>query len=180
MPLTELGEKQASEAALKIKEHNLNFDVIYTSPLKRAFQTAEIIRDTLGGPNPIVEKSLIERDFGVMTGTPVSEIEKRCAPNILKTDLVVYFLDQEGVETFPMLMDRVGVFLEELTQKHSNSSVLLVTHGDCGKMIYAKYYNLPWESVLKDFHFGNSELLLLSEDSLPEETHIFEIDQHNH
>ncbi len=46
-------------------------------------------------------------------------------------------------------------------------------------MIYASYYNLEWENVLKLFHFGNSELLLLAPDSRPEDAHVFTIQQHN-
>lgn len=180
MPLTELGESQAQYVAEEVKEREIQFDAVYTSPLHRAFRTAEIISKTTNNSEPIVEQKLIERDFGVLTGTPVAEIEERCAPDILKTDLVVYFLNPEGAETFPDLLKRADDLLKELSQKHSNDSILLVTHGDIGKMIYAQYYNVSWESVLKDFHFGNSELLLLSEDSPPEDTHIFSIKQHNH
>jgi len=46
-------------------------------------------------------------------------------------------------------------------------------------MVYAKYYDLGWEEVLSLFHFGNSELLLLSGDSEPGEVHVFTILQHN-
>jgi broad specificity phosphatase PhoE len=58
-------------------------------------------------------------------------------------------------------------------------SVLLVTHGDFGKMIYAAYYDLDWEEVLKQFHFGNSEVLLLAKNSPPEKAHVFETSQFN-
>ena len=54
-----------------------------------------------------------------------------------------------------------------------------VSHGDCGKMIYAAYYHLDWHKVLSDFHFGNGELLLLAEDSPAEDSHVFSIKQYN-
>ncbi len=63
---------------------------------------------------------------------------------------------------------------------HEDGSILLVTHGDVGKMIYAAYYNLGWKDVLTQFHFGNCELLLLSEDSPATEAHVFKQNQHNH
>jgi broad specificity phosphatase PhoE len=51
-----------------------------------------------------------------------------------------------------------------MTAKHnSNEHVLLVCHGDFGKMVYAAYYDEDWKSVLMDFHFGNSEVLVLSD-----------------
>ncbi len=58
-------------------------------------------------------------------------------------------------------------------------SILLVTHGDFGKMLYAAYYDIPWEDVLRQFHFGNSEVLLLSKDSSPGKAHVFETKQFN-
>lgn len=63
---------------------------------------------------------------------------------------------------------------------YPDSNVLLVAHGDIGKMIYAAYYELDWKTVLTMFHFGNAELLLLARDSNPEEAHVFQFEQHNH
>jgi hypothetical protein len=54
-----------------------------------------------------------------------------------------------------------------------------VTHGDIGKMIYAAYYNLDWKEILTMFHFGNSELLILSSDTSANEAHVIEIEQYN-
>jgi broad specificity phosphatase PhoE len=178
-PLTELGEEQAKEVARKITSAGLQFNQIFSSPLSRALETATIISNIINGPAPEVLPSLIERDFGIMTGKKQSEIEKLCFPDIIKTDTVVYFLSPQGAETFPDLLKRASKLLDDIKLKYSDGNILLVTHGDFGKMIYAKYYDLPWEEVLTLFHFGNSELLLLSEDSSAGEAHLFEIIQHN-
>ncbi len=66
-----------------------------------------------------------------------------------------------------------------LEGKYKNGNILLVSHGDFGKMIYAVYYNLDWKRVLKMFHFGNSDLILLSKDSEPEKAHLFKAKQYN-
>jgi hypothetical protein len=42
-------------------------------------------------------------------------------------------------------------------------------------MIYATFYNLDWKKALQQFYFGNADLLLLSKDSSPENTHVFKI-----
>ena len=68
---------------------------------------------------------------------------------------------------------------EWLNRMHPDGAVLLVSHGDFGKMLYARYYNLDWQEVLRTFHFGNAELLELSPDSPAEKTHIFEAKQYN-
>lgn len=156
------------------------FDAFYSSPLIHAFETAEIISRESKQPKPVVHPLLIERNIGNMSGRPIASIKDYCKDDVLVTDVVTYFLSYEGAETFSDLIERAKLLLEELKAKHSNDSVLLVGHGDMGKMIYAAYYELPWQEVLKQFHFGNSELLLLSNDSGPEESHVFSIEQYNH
>ncbi len=179
-PLTELGIRQAHEVAEKIKEANIHFDVVFSSPLIRAFKTAEIISDITGSPQPITYNNLKERDFGAMTGIAVDKVKEMCTPHIIETDIITYFLSSKGSETFQDLINRAKLVLAEMEEKHANQTILLVTHGDIGKMIYAAYYDLPWKGVLTQFHFGNSELLLLSKDSPYNESHVFSIKQHNH
>jgi len=179
LPLTDIGLAQAAEIANEIKNANMTFDAVLSSPLSRALKTAEIISEINTLPKPQVVDDLIERDFGVMTGIEQSRIEELSAPNILKTELITYLLAPEGAETFPDLLARANKLLKRLTEEYKDSSILLVTHGDFGKMIYASYYNLEWEDVVKLFHFGNSELLLLAPDSRPEDAHVFMIEQHN-
>ena len=58
-------------------------------------------------------------------------------------------------------------------------TILLVTHGDFGKMLYAAFYQLAWEEVLRGFHFGNSEVLLLAADTAAADAHVFKVRQHN-
>lgn len=179
LPLTDLGEAQAVDVANEIRERGFSFDVVLCSPLKRAQRTAEIISDINNLPKPQVNEQLIERNFGVMTGIEISRIEELCAPSILRTETINYFLSPEGAETFPNLIERAGKLLDELHETYKDGSILLVTHGDIGKMLYANYYNLNWKDVLAQFHFGNSELILLSEDSEPFEARIFTMPQHN-
>lgn len=178
-PLTEKGTEQAYEVAGKIKETNLVFDAVYSSPLKRAFNTAEIISEKVGFIKPEMEPLLIERDFGVMTGQKTSDIEKVCAPDIIRAEIITYFLNPKGAETFPDLMKRGRALLDKIQTKHKSGNILLVTHGDMGKMIYAEYYNLDWKHVLTQFHFGNCDLLLLSQNSPADQAHVFKILQYN-
>jgi probable phosphoglycerate mutase len=178
-PLTEIGLAQAHESAEKIAALGIKFDQIYSSPLQRAYVTAAIIATRLGLPVPEKLDDLIERDFGVTTGTSVKGIEARFAPDILKADTITYALSLEGAETFPQLVERGRRLITWLKLTHHDGNILLVSHGDFGKMIYAAYYGLDWREVLKMFHFGNSELLLLAPDSLSEDVHVFRVKQYN-
>ncbi len=179
-PLTKKGIEQAHEVAEKIKEIKVYFDAVYSSPLMRAFDTAKIISETTKSPEPEKELLLIERDFGIMTGKNISDIEKLCAPSIIKAEIITYFLDPEGAETFPDLMVRARILLDKIEAKQKDGNILLVTHGDIGKMIYAEYYKLDWKKILTQFHFGNCDLLLMSKDSTHDNAHVFKLLQHNH
>jgi probable phosphoglycerate mutase len=179
-PLTGLGVEQAKKLAQEIKDAGLIFDVVYSSPLLRAYDTAKAVTELLAIEKPTIMKDLVERDFGVMTGKPVKDIEKLCAPEIIKANPIVYFLSPEGAETFPQLIERSKRVIAWIEAHHRDGNVLLVSHGDTGKMIYAAYYDLDWKQVLTMFHFGNSELLLLSKDSDPKQAHVFQFEQYNH
>ena len=215
-PLTELGRQQAKDVANKMQQAGFALEstpksattsivndtaykkkvvlsAVYSSPLQRAFETANIFAETLTTETPQqkvqVLDDLIERDFGIMTGQPTSSIIEKCGiKNILVTEKINYFLNPQGAETFPNLIDRAKRLLSHIEQittsdgdedNDRETSVLVVTHGDFGKMIYAAYYNLSWEDVLRSFHFGNSEVLLLSRSSSSENAHVFETVQYN-
>jgi probable phosphoglycerate mutase len=182
-PLTLLGEEQARTVAHQIQDIHLTFDAIYTSPLQRARRTAAILAPDNTTVVIEVMDSLIERDFGILTGVPTKEIAHRCTPEtLLVTDTITYFLSPEGAETFPDLLVRANQVIDSVTRKHAphGGSILLVTHGDFGKMMYAAFYKLEWQDVLRQFHFGNSEVLLLSNESTPAHAHVFHVDQYNH
>lgn len=159
MPLTELGREQARKLAASIRTQGLQFDVVYASPLSRALETARILADGAGLPDPQIYDDLIERDFGDMTGRPASNIKKLCAPDIIETDTVTYFLCPDGAETFPELLARAHRLCDDMTRQHPDQTMLLVCHGDIGKMIYAAATNTPWRKVLTGFHFDNTDII---------------------
>jgi probable phosphoglycerate mutase len=178
-PLTALGFEQAKFLARHIKNVGLVFNKVYSSPLSRAYDTAYEITKILNLPDPEILPLLIERDFGVMSGEKLSDIEKLCAPDIIKTDTLCYFLNPEGAETFPELLIRANKLLDQIKVRHQDGNILLVGHGDFGKMIYAAYYKLDWREVLRLFHFGNTELIILSADTTSDEVHVFATKQFN-
>jgi len=178
-PLTSIGLEQANTLSNEIKKLNLKIDHVLSSPLKRAFKTASILSENLNLPSPVVEPLLIERDFGIMTGKKHADILPMCEPNVLKTATVTYFLAPADSESFPDLLKRAKTLFAKLDERYQDSTLILVTHGDFGKMLYAHYYQLDWQQVLTDFHFGNSEMLKLSPTTKPEASHQIKIKQYN-
>ena len=159
LPLTDLGRQQAQQLARRIRDRELVFDVVYASPLDRALETAAIVATELGLAEPIAHDDLIERNFGIMTGRPAADVEEMCAPDIIKTENVTYFLRPDGAETFPDLLARGQRVLDSMACRHPDQTVLLVCHGDIGKMIYAAATNTPWRRVLTDSYFGNTDII---------------------
>lgn len=122
--LNDEGKKQA----LKTKEklNNIKFDKVFSSPLKRASKTAQIITDE----EIILDERIIERDNGELEGKLVAEIDKTIDFN----DPLVGF----GIENINDFKKRINGFFEEITTKYKGKNVLVVTHA--GVSIYAKCF----------------------------------------
>lgn len=67
IPLNQTGKEQISQAAETMISLGIEIDLIYASPLARAYESAEIAAERLGygKKNIIIESLLIERSFGV-------------------------------------------------------------------------------------------------------------------
>lgn len=157
--LTELGKNQAQKTADKLSSYAI--DIIYSSPLKRAMETAQIIATALGIHTVTITNDLVERDFGVLTGTPKADIPKY-SQNILEVNGISYFLDAHGAESFPDLYKRAGAVLKDIQNKHPLQNVLIITHEDAGKMIRAFYYGWTWEEGLKRPNIDNAQVVALT------------------
>ena len=120
--LTEKGKSQALIEGNKLKELNINVDVIISSPLKRAFDTAKIVADAIGyGKEIVVDSRIIEYDMGDLTGTPMFEItSRRMATGKNAEDTTLFF-------------NRVILFIDEY--KSYNGNVLMVCHAGVGRII---------------------------------------------
>ena len=67
--LTEQGVAEARAAGRKLKAQGLKFDIAYTSALKRANRTLDLILEEMGQTVPIVrDQALNERDYGDLVG----------------------------------------------------------------------------------------------------------------
>ena len=79
MELSEQGIKEAKEAGKVLKEKGFNFDVAYTSVLKRANDTLKYILEELGEENIPVKKSwrLNERHYGALQGLNKDETKEK-------------------------------------------------------------------------------------------------------
>lgn len=77
--LTDKGRDEAGEAALLIKEEGLSFDLVFTSPLKRAIRTLWIVLDRLDMMwiPTVIDWRLNERHYGALQGLNKKETAKK-------------------------------------------------------------------------------------------------------
>ncbi|MEX0785755.1 MAG: histidine phosphatase family protein [Dehalococcoidia bacterium] len=126
VPLSERGLRESALLAERLAQQAI--DVLYTSPLQRARQTAEVVAARLG--LDLVERpALIERDVGELAGLTRDEIMERYphyVPQRLDTRPEI---DVPGFENDAEFRQRVLAVLHEIIERHTEGTVAVVTHG---------------------------------------------------
>ncbi|WP_409250824.1 histidine phosphatase family protein [Bacillus sp. SCS-153A] len=113
--LNETGELQARQARDFLKDGE--WDIIVTSPLKRARRTAEVINESLG--IPLIEaEEFAERNFGEAEGLLIEE-SRRKYPNG----------GSPGQESREEVLSRVLVGIDKIQKDYPDKNILLVAHG---------------------------------------------------
>lgn len=77
--LTDQGRDEARTAGEQLRDQNIT--AIYASPLQRAFDTANIVAEAIGGVSVEVHHDLRERSLGVWEGKPISEFVRGVTPD---------------------------------------------------------------------------------------------------
>ena len=135
IPLCEAGINIAKERAKELE--NIDFDVIYSSPLSRAYETACIIR---GDRNIEIIKDdrLREVNFGVNEGQSAIELQKDKANPFCKFfDDPANYVAPENGEDLKQVCKRTKEFMEQVIepQKDKLNRVLIAGHGAMNKGI---------------------------------------------
>jgi broad specificity phosphatase PhoE len=145
-PLIEEGRRQAREANGSF--NGIPFDVVISSPLSRALETAEIIAG-VRREDIVVEDGCTERSFGEMEGlTPAQVRERLPQVRYVRIGHVDYSLNPPGGETFEQLHERARRFLERTLGFHSGKKILLFGHENFLQQLHGVIYGLgPMKSL---------------------------------
>ena len=146
IPLTEKGIDQAEKAAEFLEE--MNISAIYSSPIERAKDTAEII----GKHNSIdvrIDDRLIELDMGKFTGVPYDEIFSSHGNVFMKFYKGELEIAHNGVETFADVKKRVLGIVDHVIENHPDENVVLVTHMDPIKAMLSTVVSLSPENLFE-------------------------------
>lgn len=121
-PLNETGIAQAREAAAHFAKMGVKIEKVYSSPLIRAVQTAELIAPEA---ELVIDDRLIEMEYGPYEGMDLRDP----APEVM-----AFFMDfvnvpaPEGMEPLPDVVARLGSFLEDIKEEAAQKRILLSTH----------------------------------------------------
>lgn len=146
VPLIEEGRKQAQEASRAFK--GTPFDVVVSSPLVRALETAEIVAG-VQREDIVVEEGCIERSFGEMEGHPATEIGERF-PEVRykRVGHVDYSLNPPGGESFEQMHERAQRFLDHLLKTYAGKRVVVFAHENFLQQLHGVIRDLgPIESL---------------------------------
>lgn len=137
LPLTELGLQQAQRLADNAADRHI--DLIISSPMLRARQTAKAVADRYNLPVQIDER-LIEQHFGIYEGVD------RKDPRFLagKRQLAAR---HPGGESMMQVAQRVYNLLDDVKKNYPGKNVLLVCHGGVCRIIRTYFEDLDTETL---------------------------------
>ena len=142
--LTERGKEQAEKAGEYLK--NINIDKIYSSPIKRALKTAQIISSQINKDIKIID-DLKEINFGIFDGKTHKEIIKVYKDeyeNWVKNYIKHRISQGESLED---LYNRINNFINKLKKDNNDKTYLIVTHGGVIQVLITILLDLDIEKM---------------------------------
>jgi 2,3-bisphosphoglycerate-dependent phosphoglycerate mutase len=122
-PLNARGREQSRDLAHRLRDEQV--DAVYTSDLRRAYETAAIVGAELG-VDVIVDRDLREIDVGSWTGLTIAEVQAEFPEGWRERLAGGEGHDGESRETFSA---RVVGAVERIAAFHPGRIVLVVAHG---------------------------------------------------
>ena len=123
--LNETGRRQAERLAWELREQGVS--AIYSSPLRRAYQTAEAIA-RYHGLDVVVEDALKEFDAGDMNGLKIDEVYRDHGDFFNRWMEGEPDLKMPGGESVNELKRRAWPLIERILRKHRGETVIAVSH----------------------------------------------------
>ena len=180
--LSEKGVQEAEKSGKLLQELNINFDISFTSYLKRAIDTLEIVLKVLGKDSKYTKAwELNERHYGALTGLNKAETKKKLGEEQFKKyrrswDIPPPSLDKDSkysshkdplykdlknipnTESLKNTYDRVVPYFEKNIEKHlrKNKNIILSAHGNTIRALGKKIFDISDKSInLLEIPTGN-------------------------
>lgn len=146
-PLNDTGREQARVLADVLSTESIA--AAYTSPLRRAAETATILASALG-VDVVPDGSLMEVDVGSWSGLTRTEVEARFPAGFARW--LEYGHGWDDGETYDELGARVVAGLLNIAARHSDVAVLAVTHGGPIRSALAAAEHVSFDEARRSIH----------------------------
>nr|WP_275984138.1 histidine phosphatase family protein [Paenibacillus hamazuiensis] len=152
-PLNGQGRLEASELGRKLAL--LRFQAIYSSPLQRTAETAELILQEMQaaakGLSPLhaiaYDARLRETDFGRIEGLTYEEALRVCPEELIAWyDRFETIPPPGGTESLKQISERMNLFMADIGKRH-NGPVLIVSHGGPIRAWLARALHKPFWDI---------------------------------
>jgi 2,3-bisphosphoglycerate-dependent phosphoglycerate mutase len=151
--LTEQGVKEAREAGRKLKAQGLHFDVAFTSALKRAQRTLDLVLEEMGAPNLTTYKDLAlnERDYGDLSGLNKDDARKKWGEEQVHIWRRSYDIAPPGGESLKDTLARtLPYYVQEiLPSVLRGQRTIVAAHGNSLRALVMVLEKLSPEAILK-------------------------------
>ena len=153
-PITEEGQEQLQR--LKSRLAGLEFDVVYSSDLRRTMETSKM----LSGKQRVEEPRLRERGVGILEGLNLEQImaEHAEAFRAFRSGDKDHLI--EGGESLQIALNRAWTFLEEMPEKHPGAELAAVSHAGLIRLICKQILGLALDAP-NFFQIPNTSLTQL-------------------
>ncbi|MDE2385015.1 MAG: 2,3-bisphosphoglycerate-dependent phosphoglycerate mutase [Alphaproteobacteria bacterium] len=170
--LSPKGVEEAKAAGQRLKAKGLKFDLCFTSALKRAQNTLDLILGELGqtGLSIARDQALNERDYGDLTGLNKDDARKKFGEEQVHIWRRSYDVPPPGGESLKDTLARSLPYYVHMIQPHvlDGKSVLVAAHGNSLRSLIMAIEGLTPEQILKrELDTGVPIVYRLKPNSLP-------------
>ncbi len=153
-PITEEGQEQLQR--LKSRLAGLEFDVVYSSDLRRTMETSKM----LSGKQRVEEPRLRERGVGILEGLNLEQIMAEHAEAFRAFRSGDKDHQIEGGESLQIALNRAWTFLEEMPEKHPGAELAAVSHAGLIRLVCKQILGLALDAP-NFFQIPNTSLTQL-------------------
>jgi broad specificity phosphatase PhoE len=173
VPLNAIGKKQAASLAVRLKEEDI--EAVYSSPLRRAWDTAQAI----ARPHRLavrVVPDLLEIDAGELEGVPVSSIGKRLSELLVEAGHdevpaeggMLGMIPYIGGESLAAVQQRAWDVVQGIVSNHSDGVIIIVSHYFVIMTIICTVLGLPVSQIRRlRFSVGSISSVVFDSDRQP-------------
>jgi 2,3-bisphosphoglycerate-dependent phosphoglycerate mutase len=151
--LTDKGVIEARVAGRMIRDHRVKFDIAFTSVLKRAEHTLDIILSEMDQPDvPIIrDRALNERDYGELSGLNKDEARKKWGETQVRLWRRSYDVPPPGGESLkdPLARVKPNYDRQIWPQITQSKNVIIVAHGNSLRAMVMILEGLSGDEILQ-------------------------------